>query len=461
MTKLSLIFLFLFTLTTFGATAKDGYVVKGKVYIPKRSISLIERTEKGLVTLGTCEITNGKFLFEGVVDGKKDTYVDYGVLPSQINVTLENHSYKLTSNLLDRDNGVCEQTSKTLGRGYVVEGEVVLPPVPAYLCALDGQSVDTLASCMMVNGEFKFKGVVDTPKIAYIDYGISYAQIYMMLENANYEITSDALNKMNNSYKADSEEQRIYNIFLKNDSTYLTMRRNLSEEFSQARLNNDDKAYKQVGVKHKHTYVEQRSEEDAIIKQYPNSLAALYAVYKWKSDINGEELAVRFKLLGDKHIHLNIYKELQTNIKAVANSTIGRVVPNFTMENIHGKKISLYDIRGKIKVIDFGASWCAPCRALNPIMLDLYNIYNKKGFEIIGVSLDEKREDWVKSVEKDKLPWVQISDLKGWRTSIATHFNVGGIPFLVVLDGENRILAVDANETQLEELLKSVCDEKK
>lgn len=65
MKKLKLFFLLLLTLTTFGAVAKDGYVVKGKVYIPKRQINLFERTKNGIVTLGTCEITNGKFRFEG------------------------------------------------------------------------------------------------------------------------------------------------------------------------------------------------------------------------------------------------------------------------------------------------------------------------------------------------------------------------------------------------------------
>lgn len=82
----------------------------------------------------------------GVATSEKNAYVDYGILPSQIGVKLENYTYKMTSNVLDRNNGKCERTSKTLGNGYVIEGEVILPPVMAYLCTKDGRSIDTLGS---------------------------------------------------------------------------------------------------------------------------------------------------------------------------------------------------------------------------------------------------------------------------------------------------------------------------
>lgn len=313
----------------------------------------------------------------------------------------------------------------------------------------------------MVNGEFKFEGTVDAPKMAYVDYGISYAQIHMILENATYEITSDALESINNTYKTDSKEHGIFSLFLKNDFTYTSMRRNFDKEAEKARMKNDVVAYDKIISKYSPTYIEQRRAEDEIIKKHPNSLAALGAVYKWRNDAKEDEMAMRFSLLGDKYAHLNTYQRLLGQQKAIENSKIGRTVPNFTMEDINGKKISLYDIKGEIKVIDFGASWCGPCRALNPIMLALYNKYNKKGFEIIGVSLDTKRDDWVEAVEKDKLPWAQVSELKGWETGIAVDFNVGGIPFLIVLDSENRILGVDVNESQIEDLLKRMYDEKK
>ena len=115
-----------------------------------------------------------------------------------------------------------------------------------------------------------------------------------------------------------------------------------------------------------------------------------------------------------------------------------------------GKTISLSSFRGKIVLIDFWASWCAPCRRENPYVVDLYNKYKEKDFEIFGVSLDDNVEAWKKAIEKDGLTWPQVSDLKKWESRVVKDFHIEAIPYSVLIDREGKIIAKGLRKDELE-----------
>ena len=138
---------------------------------------------------------------------------------------------------------------------------------------------------------------------------------------------------------------------------------------------------------------------------------------------------------------------------------VGQQYTDLEMADPDGKmhKISELVGEGKYVFVDFWASWCGPCRAEMPNVLEAYNKFHAKGFEVIGVSFDQKKEAWVKAVEQLQMPWLQISDLKGWQCAAAPIYKIDGIPDNILIDPQGKIidrgLRGKALHTRLQELL--------
>ena len=147
---------------------------------------------------------------------------------------------------------------------------------------------------------------------------------------------------------------------------------------------------------------------------------------------------------------------LQQQIKAEKAIAIGAIAPEIALPNPEGDTLKLSDLRGKVVLIDFWASWCGPCRRENPNVVRLYNAYKDQGFEILGVSLDAQQNAWVQAIEKDKLAWLHVSDLRRWQSVAAQTYGVNSIPATVLIDREGKILARNLRGPLLESKLAEV-----
>ena len=134
----------------------------------------------------------------------------------------------------------------------------------------------------------------------------------------------------------------------------------------------------------------------------------------------------------------------------------GDVAPDFTQKTPTGEELKLSDLRGKIVLVDFWASWCGPCRRENPHVKKLYEKYSHRGFEILGVSLDRTQASWVRAIEQDGLKWHHVSDLKGWKNEVAKMYSVSSIPHTILLDQEGKIIARKLRAVQLEQVLEQI-----
>ena len=150
--------------------------------------------------------------------------------------------------------------------------------------------------------------------------------------------------------------------------------------------------------------------------------------------------------------------DLQSQVDRIKPFMLGGQAPDFTQASPEGEEIKLSDFRGKVLLVDFWASWCGPCRRENPHVVSLYKKYKDQGFEILGVSLDNNRDRWLKAIAKDQLEWHHVSDLKGWKNAVAKMYNVSSIPHTILLDAEGKIIARNLRGNRLERKLEELFD---
>jgi len=149
---------------------------------------------------------------------------------------------------------------------------------------------------------------------------------------------------------------------------------------------------------------------------------------------------------------------LSVSVDAQKAIEIGKRAPEITMTKADGTAFSLSTLKGKMVLIDFWATWCAPCVEEQPELKALYDTYSDKvknnQFEILGISLDRNKESWQKAIDRFGINWIQISDLKFWKSPVAKLYEVDELPFNIIIDGQGTILAKNLHGKDLEEFLK-------
>ncbi|SHG00000.1 Peroxiredoxin [Chryseobacterium sp. OV279] len=144
---------------------------------------------------------------------------------------------------------------------------------------------------------------------------------------------------------------------------------------------------------------------------------------------------------------------------------VGEQAPEITLSKPDDSSFSLSSLKGKVVLIDFWATWCAPCVGEQPELKTLYNTFSDqvKGqeFEILGVSLDKNKESWQKAIDRFGISWIQVSDLKFWKSPVAKAYNIEELPFNVIIDGEGKIMAKNLHGKELEEFIGKYFNQKK
>ncbi len=150
----------------------------------------------------------------------------------------------------------------------------------------------------------------------------------------------------------------------------------------------------------------------------------------------------------------------KTKVMLYASPVNGEKAPNLIYKNPEDKVMALSELKGKMVLIDFWASWCGPCRMTNPYIVQIYNKYhdkkfkNGKGFEVFSVSLDQDKGKWMAAIKKDGLVWpYHVSDLGGWNSAAARAYGVNSIPHGFLINGDGVIIGANVHPDEIVKLL--------
>lgn len=194
-----------------------------------------------------------------------------------------------------------------------------------------------------------------------------------------------------------------------------------------------------------------------LVKRYPSSPVTAMVINDRFVNYPNPGLARKFyEQLNDSAKQSAYGLALGKAVEEFTEVAVGSVAKNFTLPDTSGKPFTLTSLRGKYVLIDFWASWCVPCRKENPNVVAAYKQYHDKGFDILGVSLDSKKDAWLSAIAKDRLTWMHVSDLKGWKNSAAQKYHVKAVPTNYLLDPEGKIIASNLRGEALVAFLKKL-----
>jgi thiol-disulfide isomerase/thioredoxin len=317
---------------------------------------------------------------------------------------------------------------------------------------LTGRKTDTL---LVTNNQFTYKSVLiePTPFLVSNEANSTY-QVFFAEPNSNITIEYDQ--KDSRIVKVEgSKNQPIFESLLQKQSVLQKEAGRVQQIYATTdnkdSLNNVMKSINETLKANFFDYLKVNGETEV----------AAFVIYSSITQAQNIPLSVADSMVNNLHgkvLESYYGKENTKLISRMRAVEVGTYAPNFTLSDSTEKKMySLSTFKGKYLLVDFWASWCGPCKQEIPYLKKAYEKYKSKGFEIMSVSLDDKRSNWIAALKQFEMPWAQISDVKGFKSVVNELYHIPSIPKTLLLDKEGKIIATDLRgddlDKKLEELL--------
>lgn len=332
----------------------------------------------------------------------------------------------------------------------IADGEIV------YLQEVQGRDLVKLDSAVVKNNTFTFTGRQDSAVNRYITYVTDEARIMtdLFLENGNISVVLAEESRAEGTPNND-----IYQGF---KDQYIALNKEMNEIYQKARTDSTltDEQRKEIMAQ-----IEAKDAEamDMVYNTIYTNIAnpvGIHLLPSYAAAFDFEKQAALAEQIPAEYKSNERIARFINSVEVAAKTAIGQKYIDFAMNSPEGKEVKLSDFisKNKYTLIDFWASWCGPCKAEMPNVIAAYKEFNKKGFGIVGVSLDNDETKWKEAIKSWGMTWPMMSDLKGWNCEGASLYGVRSIPATVLVDQEGTIIARnlrgEAIKEKLSELLK-------
>jgi thiol-disulfide isomerase/thioredoxin len=363
-------------------------------------------------------------------------------------------------------------------KGFIISGKLVnAAGQMAYLQEMTSRDLIPVDSALIdTSGSFLLRGI--SAEIRFFSFNTSPGNnVYLLARTGDQINLSGDASDLSATYRVEgSPESKLILELTREQNKTLERIRRLSQLFNDSLQSLDfmnikmglDSAYADiVNAQREYTF--------RFIKKNLYSQASLMALYQQIGNrqylLDPEKDFMYYAMVDSslnilypesdavKDLHRQVEElrqKLQMEALTEARLGIGVEAPEIALPSPEGDTIILSSLRGRVVLLDFWASWCAPCRHENPNLVRNYNQYKDKGFEIYQVSLDQTKTAWVKGIDDDKLEWVHVSDLQYWNSIVVPVYNIKGIPMNYLLDKEGKIIAHNLRGEQLGTKLKEI-----
>lgn len=339
-------------------------------------------------------------------------------------------------------------------RSFRIVGDIQdLPDENLLLSVWDGEKNVVIAKTIASQGKFVFIGCVSESIWAVVHNSKGSLVAMFMLENAEYSISDSGV------VTGGGEAQAIWRRFDALNRELSDKRKEMEVEYLQAEQAGNKKRMAEIDESFRVFLESVKEKETVLLKQYGDSRVAAYVVASTMQGLSYSQLQSRFDLLGGIAKDCSYGKVIADRILKLESLEIDAIAPNFSLPSSVGGEFSLYEAKGRLKLVYFWASYDAQSRTKNVELLKLYRQYYPKGLEIISVSLDVDNYGWLKAIGEDGISdWLNGCDLLAERSVVVQSYCIENIPCMLLLDEDNRIVEKnlwgDELHNRISELLK-------